>query len=106
MLEAVRRAEDGQVDADLGGGVIKQRLARPGMGKSGAFRTVIFFRSGALAVFVYAFSKSDRDNLDADEEKAFKKAAKHVLQLTDRQLDELVEKGDFREVERDEQEVS
>ncbi|WP_338926885.1 type II toxin-antitoxin system RelE/ParE family toxin [Mycetohabitans endofungorum] len=34
LLEAVERAEKGQIDADLGGGVIKQRVARKGQGKS------------------------------------------------------------------------
>ena len=28
------------LDADLGGGIIKQRVARPGEGKSGGYRTV------------------------------------------------------------------
>ena len=34
LLTAIRRATDGLVDADLGGGLIKQRVARPGQGKS------------------------------------------------------------------------
>jgi hypothetical protein len=37
LVDAVARAEKGQVDADLGGGVIKQRIARPGRGKSGGY---------------------------------------------------------------------
>jgi hypothetical protein len=40
LCEAVRRAERGLIDADLGGGVIKQRLAREGQGKSGGFRII------------------------------------------------------------------
>ena len=47
LLDAVARAEKGQLDADLGGGVIKQRVARPGQGKSGGYRTIIF--SGELS---------------------------------------------------------
>src|SRR2546427_1960732 len=30
MVQAIERAEQGLIDADLGGGVIKQRVARPG----------------------------------------------------------------------------
>lgn len=41
LARVVRNAEDGLVDADLGGGLVKQRIARPGQGKSGGFRTVI-----------------------------------------------------------------
>jgi hypothetical protein len=105
LLDAVARAEMGQVDADLGGGVIKQRIARAGQGKSGGYRTIIFFRRGERAVFAYGFAKSDRANIDADEEKQFKEAARHVLRLTEKQMWELVENGDFVEV-RYEQEIS
>jgi hypothetical protein len=94
LLDAVGRAEKGQLDADLGGGVIKQRIARPGQGKSGGYRTIIFFRRRERAVFTYGFAKSVRANIDADEEKQFKEAARHVLHLTDKQIKELVENGD------------
>ena len=52
LAKAVRAAEDGLIDADLGGGLIKQRVARPGQGKSGGYRTVIVYRRGDLAVFL------------------------------------------------------
>jgi hypothetical protein len=105
LREAVARAEKGQMDADLGGEVIKQRIARPGEGRSKGYRTIILFRRGARAFFVYGFSKSQRANIDAGEEQQFKEAAKHVLTLTEEQLAELVEKGDFVEVKADEQEI-
>jgi len=60
LREAVARAEKGQIDADLGGEVIKQRIARPGQGKSKGYRTIILFRRGAKAFFVYGFAKSQR----------------------------------------------
>jgi hypothetical protein len=105
LVKALARAEKGQVDADLGGGVIKQRIARQGQGKSGGYRTIIFFLRGARAVFAYGFAKSARANIDADEEKQFKEAARHVLRLTEKQIEELVKKGDFVKV-RYEQEIS
>jgi hypothetical protein len=105
LVDTVARAEKGQVDADLGGGVIKQRIARPGRGKSGGYRTIIFFRRGERAVFAYGFAKSDRANIDDDEEKQFKEAARHVLQLTQKQIEVLVKNGDFVEV-RYEEEIS
>lgn len=46
LCDAIRRAEDGLIDADLGGGVIKQRLAREGQGKFGGFRSIVLFRRG------------------------------------------------------------
>ncbi len=97
-MDAVERAEKGRIDADLGGGVIKQRISRTGQGKSGGYRTIILFRAGDRAVFMYGFAKSERENLRADEKKQFKEAAKHVLALTENQLAELLRKGDFVKV--------
>ena len=98
LRDAVDRADKGQVDADLGGEVIKQRIARPGQGRSKGYRTIVLFRRGAKAFFVYGFSKSQRANIDDDEERQFKEAAKHVLALTEKQLAELLNRGDFLEV--------
>jgi len=99
----IARAEKGQIDADLGGDVIKQRIARPGQGKSKGYRNIILFRRGTFsggtrAFLVYGFAKSQRANIDDDEEEQFKEAAKHVLALTEKQLAELLERGDFMEV--------
>lgn len=99
LRAAIVRAEKGQIDADLGGGVIKQRLARHGEGKSGGYRAVVLFRSGDRAVFVYGFAKSSRDNIRKDEEEAFKKAGREVLALTQAQLDTMVAAGRFEEVQ-------
>lgn len=57
LREAIERADKGLIDAALGGGLIKQRLARAGQGRSGGFRTVIAFRQADRAVFLYGFAK-------------------------------------------------
>ena len=101
LWDAVERAENGQIDADLGGGVIKQRIARPGESKSKGYRSIVLFRKGELSFFVYGFSKSELGNIRTDEEAQFKKMAKHVLSLTDAQLSELIANGQFEEVARD-----
>lgn len=98
LCEAVARAEAGQIDADLGGGVLKQRVARHGAGKSGGYRTIIFFRVDRRAVFAFGFAKSDRANLNVDEQAAFKKAAKLVLAFSDEQIDAEVIRGRLTEV--------
>ncbi|CUJ71106.1 type II toxin-antitoxin system RelE/ParE family toxin [Achromobacter xylosoxidans] len=98
LLEAIEQAGLGLIDADLGGGVIKQRVARPGQGKSGGLRTIILYRTAERAFFVYGFAKSDRDNIDDDEKAEFKKAAVHVLGLSEEHLAELIQKGLFSEV--------
>jgi len=101
LREAVVRAEQGLIDADLGGGVIKQRLARPGQGRSGGYRTLILYRQAHRAFFVYGFAKSQQANISDEEETAFKNAARHVLELTDEQLSALIHNGQFSEVEQD-----
>ncbi len=106
LREAVTRAEKGLIDADLGGEVVKQRIARPGQGKSKGYRTIIFFRRGAKAFFVYGFAKSQRANIDDDEKEQFKEAAKQVLALTEMRIGELLKRGDFMEVKSDEQKIS
>ena len=99
LIDAVRRAERGQIDADLGGGVIKQRVARAGQGKSGGYRTIILYRQEQRAFFVFGFAKSEQANIDDDEEAQFKKMAKELLSLSGAQMAVLVENGRFSEVE-------
>jgi hypothetical protein len=63
LVAAVERAMRGLIDADLGGHIIKQRVARPGHGKRGGFRMLIGIRSD-LAIFLFGFAKNERDNID------------------------------------------
>lgn len=101
LLEAIERASRGLVDADLGGNVIKQRISRPGQGRSGGYRAIIVLRLRDRAFFVFGFSKSTRANIDAVEVTAFKQAASHLLNLPDETITALVEDGSFTEIESD-----
>lgn len=103
LCEVIGNAEKGLVDADYGGGVIKQRIARPNEGKSGGYRAIILFRKGALAFFVYGFAKSDRDNIDKSDEGDFKELAKIVLAVSNAELKTLIDSGNYVEVKSDEQ---
>jgi len=98
LYEAVARAGRGLIDADLGGGVIKQRVARPGEGRSGGYRTLIFFRVGTRAVFAFGFAKSDRDNISAEDEGILRSTTKLTLGLSDAEIDQLVDAGKLEEV--------
>ena len=98
LRKAVAHAEGGLVDADLGGGVIKQRIGRPGGGKSGGFRSIILFRTGTAAFFVYGFPKSERDNIDANELAGFRELAATMLTYDDEALDKAIEAGVLTEV--------
>ena len=98
LSEVIERAERGLIDADLGGGVIKQRVARPGQGKSGGYRTIILYRHESRAFFIYGFAKNQQANISDEEKEAFKQAAQHILSLSDAHLTAMIEKGQFSEV--------
>jgi hypothetical protein len=66
LLEAVERAERGLIDADLGGGLIKQRIPRKGQGRSGGYRTILAYRVRDFALFLYGFAKNETENIGAN----------------------------------------
>ena len=102
LIGAVDEAGRGLVDADLGGGLIKKRVARAGKGKSGGYRTVIAFRSGDRAVFLFGFGKNERSNIDDDEVDEFRRLARAFLDLTEQQVARLIADAELTEVKDDE----
>jgi hypothetical protein len=98
LKEMVNRLESGKAEADLGGGVYKVRAARPGEGKSGGYRVIVFFRSEFRTFFVYGFEKSDRGNIDQGELRGFKKRAKASFSLTDEHIRERLGKRTLIEI--------
>ncbi len=101
LCEAVSRSERNLIDADLGGDVIKQRVARPRQGRSGGYRTIVFYRTKTRAVFVDGFAKSDRDNIGGDDLARFRELASEFLGYSAAQVIRLVESGAWMEVECD-----
>lgn len=105
LVAAINQANRGLFDADLGGGLIKQRVAREGEGKSGGYRTLVFFRREERAIFAFGFAKSDKANLSAVELKVYKQAAKIVLALTQAQIETEVREERLFEVNDDAQDL-
>lgn len=105
LIDAVQRAERGLVDADLGGGVLKQRIARPGQGRSGGFRSILLFRRGAFAVFVYGFSKNARSDIGPDELRAFRRLAGEMLKFGDSEITAACANGALMELATDAQKL-
>ncbi len=105
LLNAAGQVAAGDYDADLGGGVFKQRVAGEGGGKSGGFRTIILFRAGGHSFFAYGFAKKDKENVTAKELKALKLLAKVLLGLPRSKIEEALRFGELVEVtvERDDQ---
>jgi hypothetical protein len=103
LSDAVERAERGLIAADLGGGLIKQRVARPGKGKSGGFRTIIAYRSGQRAFFVFGFAKNDRDNLSTTDERDLKDFAGLLMALSERGIETMLNGKELTEVRYEEE---
>jgi hypothetical protein len=98
LCAAVREIVAGLYDADLGGGLVKKRIARPGKGKSGGFRTLIATNKGNRWIFVYGFPKNERSNIEKDEEDALKELAEELLSLTLEEIEIIKDEGKLFEV--------
>jgi hypothetical protein len=98
---AVREMQAGLVDADLGGGLFKKRIGRPGQGKSGGYRTLVATNKGNRWFFVYGFPKNERSNINRDEGEALKKLAAHLLSLTAQAVAQAKQAGELIEVNCD-----
>ena len=101
LCDAVERIANGRVDADLGGGVIKQRIARPGQGRSGGVRVLLVLRRGEYAFFVHGFAKRDRENLRRTELDAVRALADEMIGLDETGLEAMLANGTIGEVNCD-----
>jgi hypothetical protein len=101
----VQDAQRGLIAADLGGGIIKQRIARPGQGKSAGFRTLIVFRADVRAIFAHGFAKNEKDNITKDELMAVKKLGGALLAYDDNAIARALSSGVLVEVNWDEKTV-
>jgi hypothetical protein len=101
LREAIDRAERGIIDADLGGGLIKQRVARGGQGRSGGYRMMVAYKAQDRAFFLYGFAKNDRDNIDPDQVTALRKIAAGWLDEPDGRITQVLEDNILHEVKDD-----
>jgi hypothetical protein len=98
LRAAVEELSVGLVDANLGGGLYKKRVAKKGMGKRGGYRTILTLRKNDRVIFLFGFSKNERENIDDSLLVKLKEMAKLYLNLTDSELQKLIEKGELIEV--------
>jgi hypothetical protein len=98
LCKAVAEMERGLIDADLGGGVVKKRVALPGRGKSGGARTLVATNRGDRWFFLFGFEKNERDNITARELQALQAIAADLLKLAASDLDAQVDTGALQEI--------
>jgi hypothetical protein len=97
LIKAIERARQGLIDADLGGRVIKQRVARPGQGKRGGFRMLIGFGSDR-AVYLFAFAKNERENISNGELLSLRDIAASFLNASREKIADALADGTLIEV--------
>lgn len=102
LIEAIKRAESGLIDADLGSNIIKQRLAKQGQGKSGGYRTIIFYRINQNHFFVVGFAKNERENISAKDLSTLKLLAQQYEHYHHEQIELLLQQGVLIEVTQNE----
>lgn len=98
LCVAVDEMERGLIDVDLGGHMVKKRVALPGRGKRGGSRTLLAYRMGDRAFFVYGYTKNERDNIDGRELQALRRLAVIYLSFDTGQLDKALTDGNLIEV--------
>ncbi|MDR0779613.1 MAG: type II toxin-antitoxin system RelE/ParE family toxin [Pseudomonadales bacterium] len=98
LCKAVVEMSVGLIDADLGGGVVKKRVALPSRGKSGGVRTLLATNKDTRWFFVFGFEKNERDNISDQELRALKDYAADWLKHTPEQLDDAVDDGILQEI--------
>lgn len=101
LVKALNQVENGLIDVDLGGGLIKQRVSREGQGKSGGFRTIIAYKIKTRAFFLHGFAKNDLDNIDDDQLETLKDLAKAWIKANNQELEKAILKGVLEEVKYD-----
>lgn len=96
---AIKKAESGLIDANLGGGLIKQRIPRNNLGAARGSRAIVFYKRGKVAVFLHLFPKSAKANLTKAESAEFLELARFLERLTDIELKALGERRGWRKIE-------
>jgi hypothetical protein len=102
LWNAASLANQGMIDADLVGGVLKLRIARMGEGKSGGSRSIVVFKKNNRAVFVHGFEKKDVANIGTRDLESFGKLAALILSFSDAEIAQHVLAGSLIPVDRGE----
>ena len=98
LCKAVAEMAEGLIDADLGGDVVKKRVALPGRGKSSGVRTLVATRRGTRWFFIFGFEKNDRANISDVELDGLQSLALDLLARNGRDLDEAIAEGVLLEI--------
>jgi hypothetical protein len=106
LCEAISEMLQGLVDARLGGGVVKKRVARAGEGKRGSYRTILATNLRDRWFFMFGFAKNERDNIRDDELKMLRQLAAALLRMDDPAIVEARNRSELVEIDCGEQKTT
>jgi len=98
LCQAIREMENGLIDADLGGDVVKKRVSLPNRGKSGSVRTIVATKRAGRWFFLHGFEKNEKDNISSDELSSLQDIAQDLLKWSDADLSKAVATGKIEEI--------
>jgi hypothetical protein len=98
LIRAVKEIKAGLIDADLGGGLYKKRLARQGQGKRGGYRALLALQRDEKIFFLYGFAKNKQESINFSEQDDFLVLSKYLLSLTDYGITYLININELQEV--------
>lgn len=98
LIKAIVETQNGLIDAELGGGLIKKRVAGLGFGKSSSYRTIIATNKNDRWYFIFGFSKNEQDNIDSKELEGLKKYAKFLLDISPIDITHILDKRELMEI--------
>jgi hypothetical protein len=99
LLDTIDNLIKGLSTADLGSNLFKIRVKRKYSGKSSGFRTIIVYKEGEKAIFLYGFAKNERENISKTEFLYFKKLGNDLLALNENQIKQLIKTKSLFEIE-------
>ena len=103
LCQVVKEMEQGLIDANLGRGVVKKRLALPGRGKRGGARTLVATNKDDRWFFLFGCEKNERANITTEELEGLREITRQLLGMTSEQLDEAVRDGSLQEICNDQE---
>lgn len=100
IQEAASEVVQGLVESDLGGGLFKKRISRPGGGKSGGYRFLIGFKKDNTdrIIFIFGFSKNRFSSITEKEQEVLSLVAKSFFSSSDEQILSMIGNKDIFEV--------
>ena len=102
ILGATEEMVQGLIDANLGGHLVKKRVALRGRGKSAGARTIVATKFEQRWIFLFGFEKNERSNIDANELKVLQELAVSLLDLDPQAIASAVSAGQLFQLQGDE----